>query len=95
VRLNPRKTILQPVSRGVDFVGHVIKPWCRTTRRGTVAKAVARMRDLPAADVHQVANSYFGLLSQATHSHQDRARFANAVRHRGHCITGALTKAFP
>lgn len=95
VRLNPRKTILQPVSRGVDFVGHVIKPWCRSTRRGTVAKAVARMLDLPAADVHQVANSYFGLLSQATHSHQDRARFANAVRHRGHCITGALTKAFP
>lgn len=26
---------------------------------------------------------------------KDRARFANAVRHRGHCITGALTKAFP
>jgi RNA-directed DNA polymerase len=95
LQLNPRKTVLQPVSRGVDFVGHVIKPWCRTTRRGTVAKAVARMQDLPAADVHQVANSYFGLFSQATHSHQDRARFANAVRYRGHCITGSLTKAFP
>lgn len=93
--LNPSKTILQPVARGVDFVGHVIKPWHRTTRRGTVAKAVARMRDLPENDVHQVANSYFGLLSQASHSHQDRARFANAVRHRGHCITGSLKKALP
>ena len=95
VRLNPRKTILQPVDRGVDFVGHVIKPWCRTTRRGTVAKAVARMQHLHADDVPQVANSYFGLLGQASHSHQDRARFANAVRYRGHAITGALTKAFP
>jgi hypothetical protein len=94
VRMNPRKTILQPVDRGVDFVGHVIKPWHRTTRRGTVAKAVRRMQQLPAADVRQVANSYFGLLSQATHSHQDRAQLANAVRQRGHCISGDLKKAF-
>jgi hypothetical protein len=95
VHLNPRKTVLQPVARGIDFVGHVIKPWCRTTRRGTVARAIDRMHHLPADEVHQVANSYFGLFTQATRSHQDRARFANAVRHRGHCITGALTKAYP
>ncbi len=95
LQLNPRKTVLQPVDRGVDFVGHVIKPWHRTTRRGTVAKAIARMAHVPAADVHQVANSYFGLFTQATHSHQDRARFANAVRRRGHCITGNLKKAYP
>ena len=31
VRLNDRKTILQPVDRGVDFVGHVIRPWHRST----------------------------------------------------------------
>ena len=78
VRLNPRKTILQPVSRGVDFVGHVIKPWHRSTRRGTVAKAVARIQHLPAAELHPVANSYFGLLNQASHSHTDRARLALA-----------------
>ena len=34
--LNPTKTILQPVDRGIDFVGHVIKPWRRTTRKRTV-----------------------------------------------------------
>ena len=44
------------------------------------------MQHLPAADVHQVANSYFGLLSQASHSHTDRARLANAIRDRGHCV---------
>ena len=32
-QLNPSKTILQPISRGIDFVGQVIKPWRRTTRR--------------------------------------------------------------
>ena len=35
-RLNPSKTILQPVERGIDFVGHVIKPWRRTTRTRTL-----------------------------------------------------------
>jgi hypothetical protein len=95
VQLNPRKTILQPLSRGVDFVGHVIKPWHRTTRRRTVASAIARLQQMPAADVHQAANSYFGLLRQATHSHADRARLANAVRDRGHCVNRALTQTYP
>ena len=95
VNLNPRKTILQPVARGVDFVGHVIKPWHRLSRRSTVAKAVDRMHHMPASEVHQVANSYFGLLAQASRSHTDRARFANAVRRRGHSVTGNLKKAYP
>jgi hypothetical protein len=49
-RINPAKTILQPVDRGVDFVGHIIKPWRRTTRPRTVATAVQRLRTMPAAD---------------------------------------------
>jgi len=92
--LNPRKTVLQPVARGIDFVGHVIKPWRRLTRPGTVARGIARIQAMPAQDVFTSANSYFGLLRQASHSHADRARLANAVRHRGHCVNGALTKSF-
>ena len=82
------------MARGVDFVGYVIKPWHRTTRSRTVASAIERVQQMPAADVHQAANSYFGLLRQATHSHQDRARLANAVRDRGHCVNQALTKTY-
>jgi len=93
-RLNPRKTILQPVARGVDFVGHVIKPGHRSTRRGTVATALRRLEYLPAAEVHTVANSYLGLFRQASHSHADRARLANAVRRRGHCVAADLTRCF-
>lgn len=92
--LNPRKTILQPAARGIDFVGHVIQPWRRTTRRHTVDRIVARLESLPSADVHVVANSYFGLLRQASHSHADRARLANAVLDRSHCVDGRLTKVF-
>jgi hypothetical protein len=94
LQLNPRKTILQPVSRGVDFVGHLVRPWHRTTRARTVVAALGRVSATPAADVHQTANSYFGLLRQATHSHHDRALLANAVRRRGHCVSGSLTKTY-
>ena len=53
-----------------------------------------RVADAPVADLHQIANSYFGLLRQATHSHAERAKLANEVRRRGHCVNRDLTKAY-
>ncbi|WP_038636691.1 RNA-directed DNA polymerase [Pseudomonas chlororaphis] len=94
-RLNPSKTILQPVDRGVDFVGHVIKPWRRTTRKRSVAQALKRTAAAPAEDLRETANSYFGLLGQASHSHKDRAALANLVLRRGHVVNGDLTKTYP
>ncbi|MBA4343243.1 MAG: reverse transcriptase [Methylibium sp.] len=92
--LNPRKTILQPISRGVDFVGHVIKPWRRTTRPRTVKAALLRVAEASKGELRQCVNSYFGLLSQASHSHTDRARLANAVRQRGKAVNARLTKTY-
>lgn len=40
------------------------------------------------------ANSYFGLLRQASHSHHDRARIANELRRRGHSIKSDLTQTY-
>lgn len=92
--LNPRKTILQPVERGVDFVGFVVKPWRRTTRPRTLRSGLQRLHEMPADEVYQAANSYLGLLRQASHSHRDRARFAGAALERGHCVNRAFTKVF-
>lgn len=94
IRLNPAKTILQPIDRGIDFVGHVIKPWRRTIRPRPREAALQRMAGIDAADVFTTANSYFGMFSQASHSHRDRARLANAVRRRGHSVNGGLTKTY-
>ncbi|WP_277593651.1 RNA-directed DNA polymerase [Pseudomonas chlororaphis] len=94
-KLNPTKTILQPVDRGVDFVGHVIKPWRRTTRKRSVAQALKRTASAPAEDLRETANSYFGLLGQASHSQKDRAALANLVLLRGHVVNGDLTKIYP
>lgn len=94
-RLNPSKTILQPVDRGVDFVGHVIKPWRRTTRKRSLQQAMRRTAAAPLNDLRETANSYFGLLSQASHSAKDRAKLARLILLRGHAVNGALTKTYP
>ncbi|WP_081667967.1 RNA-directed DNA polymerase [Metapseudomonas resinovorans] len=93
-RLNPAKTILQPADRGIDFVGHVIKPWRRTTRKRTVKEALRRVAAAPADDLLAVANSYFGLLGQASHSYRDRAALANVLLRRGRQVNGALTQTY-
>lgn len=95
VHLNPSKTIIQPVARGVDFVGQVIKPWRRTTRQRTVATALRRLETLPASETHTTGNSYLGLVRQASHSHKDRAAICRALLKRGHAVEGLqLSKAF-
>jgi hypothetical protein len=93
-RLNPKKTVLQPIERGIDFVGQVLLPWHSRTRRRTVASACARVASLPQDDVHAASNSYFGLLRQANRSHVDRARLAHAVLARGHSVDGDLFKSY-
>ena len=94
LQLNPRKTILQPVARGIDFVGHLVKPWRRITRRKTVHMALERLQNMPASELHQSANSTFGLLRQATHSHHDRTRVAKLALQRGHVVQGDMTKIY-
>jgi len=94
VRLNSSKTILQPVDRGVDFVGQVIKPWRRSTRKRTRNEALRRVATVPLDEFLPVANSYFGLLGQATASHHDRAALANVVRGLGHAVNAALTQTY-
>lgn len=93
-RLNPRKTIIQPVDHGIDFVGHVIKPWRRTTRRRTVNAAIQAVQGAYQEDLRTTANSYFGLLSQASHSHHDRTLLARSVLKRGRAVSRDLTKTY-
>jgi len=88
-RLNDSKTILQPIDRGIDFVGQVIKPWHRSTRRRTCNEALRRTSEVPAEDLRATANSYFGLLRQ-TSSHTKRAALANLVRARGFSVNRQL-----
>ena len=60
----------------------------------TVHSALNRLQDMAEADLHQSANSYFGLLRQATHSHHDRTRIAALMLQRGHVVKGDMTKIY-
>ena len=92
--LNPRKTVLQPVARGIDFVGHQVTPWSRVTRRRTLRVGLRRLQTMPADEVFAAGNSYLGLVRQATHSHADQARLAKVLMQRGHSVAGDLSKIY-
>ena len=94
LRLNPAKTILQPIDRGIDFVGQVVNPWRRTIRRRTYRDALYRVASIPSADLYETANSYFGLMRQATHSRCDRIALAKVIHRRGRAVDRALTKTY-
>ncbi len=94
VRLNPAKTIIQPVDRGIDFVGQVVLPWRRQLRRKTFRTALARTAAATPEDLRATANSYFGMLGQATASHHDRARLAKVVLGRGRAVDRDFTRSF-
>lgn len=92
--LNPRKTILQPIDRGIDFVGQVIKPWRRTPRPRTVQTAIARLKAMPMVEVFAAGNSYLGLIGQAPQGHSERTQVARLLRKRGHAVSGDLSKIY-
>ena len=94
MRLNPKKTVLQPVARGIDFVGHVLKPHRRTLRRRTFNDGLNRLAATPADRLPQAANSYLGLARQATHSHRDRVRIARVAMRRGLAVDHGVTKVY-
>ena len=95
LHLNPAKTIRQPVDRGIDFVGHLVKPWRRTTRRRTLSTALQRMESIPDAEVFATGNSYLGHVRQASHSHRDLALLCRALLKRGYAVEGRhLSKVF-
>lgn len=94
LQLHPKKTILQPLNRGIDFVGQVLKPHHRRIRKRTSNSALRRLATMPDEDVFEAANSYFGLHRQANHSHHDRAGIAQLLLKRGFAVDKSFTKTF-
>lgn len=92
LELNTSKTILQPIPRGVDFVGQIVKPWRRCLRRRTLRYAELQVAKAKPADLLATTNSYLGLCRQASKSHNDQARICRAAWRRGHSVEGDLSK---
>ena len=91
VRINPAKTVLQPVSRGIDFVGHVVKPWRRVPRGRLTRTAKRRVREAKPDDMLASTNSYLGLLGQSK-AFYERAALCRLAQRKGHSVDGKFTR---
>lgn len=60
----------------------------------TINEAISQVNKADADDIYEMANSYFGLLGQASKSHHDRAKLANALRWREFTINHNLSKTY-
>jgi len=76
----------------LDIVTDLVKNMPRDFKQSIGGKISAECVDIVVLIFR--ANSYFGLLRQATHSHADRARLANLLRDRGHTIKSDFTKTY-
>lgn len=59
------KTFVAPVEHGIDFVGHVIRPFHRSGRPKTHRVALKRLATMPRADFAVCCSSYLGLARHA------------------------------
>jgi hypothetical protein len=63
--LHPKKTSINKIEHGVNFVGYIIKPWRKYVRRSTISNLMRKMEDplfWKEADVKASVNSYLGFL---------------------------------
>ena len=95
LKLHPKKTDINRIEHGVNFLGYIVRPYARYVRRSTLHNAHHKIADMPAnADPHQVqatANSYLGLMRHANAWHE-RQRFARTLRQRGYRVSPNLTR---
>lgn len=69
----------------------MIEPW---HGGGPEKHAVRSILTVDDSSLMETANSYFGLIGQASHSHRDRVRLTKAVFRRGRSVDAKLTKTF-
>lgn len=96
--LHPHKTSINRVEHGFDALGFVIRQRARYLRRSTLRHAHARLDGMcragaPAAEVRDVANSYFAVLGKAT-AWRERRRLGNLLRRHGHIVALQNNKIF-
>ncbi len=78
LRLHPQKVFIQKLKQGVDFLGYVCFPYCRTIRTKTKKRMLKKlykrknemqMNEITAESFNQTLQSYFGLLKHASSHH--------------------------
>lgn len=84
----------QPIDLCLNLIGQVIKPWHRSTRKRTIKTAIKRLQTMPKVNVFEAANSYLGIIGQASKGHHDKCTVAKQILKRGFCVNQLITKAY-
>ena len=98
LRLHPNKTSINKIEHGFDALGFVVRPYSRYLRRSTVRNAFAKLDGMcrarqPVGEIRAVANSYFGILGQAS-AWRERSRMAAMLRSHGHIVALQANRMF-
>ena len=92
--LNPAKTIIQPVARGVDFAGHIIRPHRTQARKRLLHSALTQAADAPSRHQRRdTLNSYLGLMRHGS-NYQMQRRAVKAARLLGHSHSNDARKVY-
>lgn len=92
VRFHPNKKEINKVEHGVNFVGFIIKPYCKYIRKSTVRNAYIKISDLERSPALRASvNSYLGMF-RCANAYNERVRIAKYLGKRGAWFNGKLTK---
>lgn len=91
--LAPHKISIEPAHKGVDFVGHVIRPYRHQWRPKTYRCAVRKIAESTAHKAVQTCNSYLGLARSAGNRTQTLSIARSSLK-RGLAIDSSLTRSF-
>jgi len=92
LKLAEGKTFVAPAWKGVDFVGHIIRPHRRHGRPRTFRAALRRIDMAPKSDLPATVTSYLGLYRHAG-SRAQREAIGRAAIRRGLWVEADLSKA--
>lgn len=92
IKFHPKKKEINKVGVGINFVGYIIKPWCKYIRRSTIVnmyKKISLHKDF--TPLRATVNSYFGMLRHAS-AFKERKRAATYLGKQGCWFDGNFTK---
>lgn len=94
IALHPKKTSINKIQHGVNFVGYIIKPWRKYVRRSTISNLMRKMEDplfWRDADVRASVNSYLGFLKHVN-GYGARRKICQRLEWLGHPSDDEMTK---
>lgn len=97
IAFHPRKTSVNKIEHGLNFVGYIIKPWRKYIRRSTMANLMRKMEDAlfwREADVVASVNSYLGFLRH-TNGYGAREKICRRFSWLGYESNVEMTKIIP